>query len=103
MKTDLYLNTLTNMCDFVIGTSQMIGAGGKGYKGDKNPKETRDPPEAGGYPVVIKFKPRTTICSWCSEETLLPNTKIIARTPGSNLWEGKCKDCKRKVTTPFQD
>jgi hypothetical protein len=102
MEANLYLSTLTNLCDFVVGTSQMVGANGKGYKGEKS-RIKDECPEAGGYPVVIKYKPRTITCTWCNEEAQLPNTKIIARTPGSQLWEGKCKDCKRRVTTPFKD
>jgi hypothetical protein len=101
METNLYLSTITNLCDVIIGTSKMLGT--RGGTRDETGKPDRDPPEAGGYPVVVKFKPSTIICSWCGEEAQTPNTKQITRAPGSFVWEGKCKDCKKKVTTPFKD
>lgn len=102
MKEDLYLNTLTNICEFIVGTSQMVNAGGKGYKGGKSIVQDREPPERGGYPVVISLKERTTTCDWCQEEVPCPNLKTYSRpVMSSPIWEGKCQECgQRRIIQP---
>jgi len=47
---------------------------------------------------VRSYAPKTTICDWCDEQVSQPNVKVYARPPGSQFWEGKCKDCKQKRT-----
>jgi hypothetical protein len=96
MNNDLYLNTLTNFCNFIVGTSMMTTAQGKGYKGDRKTKDITDAPEAGGYPVVLNLHPRTTICEWCLQDSPCPNTKTYTRTSDAKTWAGKCLECGEK-------
>lgn len=100
MKEDLYLKTLEEVCDYIIGTSQaVVSKNGKGLKasgGEKKVAEDRGLPEAGGYPVMLQLKETTTTCEWCQETVSTPNLKVYSRAPGSSIWEGKCQDCKQK-------
>jgi len=86
MNTDLYLKTLEPLCEVIIGTSFQL---------DKRGSDDKDPPER-GYPVVCTYTPQSTTCEWCQQTVLQPATKIYSRTPGSKIWEGKCKECKLK-------
>lgn len=102
MNSELYLNTLTQFCEYIIGTPTMVSAKGKGYKSDKGINADRNPPEAGGFPVMLSLKKTTTTCDWCQQEVSIPNTKVYSRPiESSPLWQGKCETCgKREIKTP---
>lgn len=58
-----------------------------------------------GHTLVVAFKQTTTTCDWCQETVPIPNLKIYSRPFTTNsVWEGKCKDCKKKrITKSFKD
>ena len=97
MIRERYDQLLAKFCEVVYDTAKILDPRGKSSKGHFE----HTPPEGGGYPVVLAYLPQTTFCSWCEEEAICPNEKIISRSPGSQLWEGKCKDCGKRVSNPF--
>ena len=97
MNTTEFLSTLTNYCDYIVGTSQMVISKGKTYKDGKKIKADTDAPEGGGYPVVVALKESTTVCDWCCQEVACPNLKSFSKPfQSSPVWNAKCQTCGEK-------
>jgi hypothetical protein len=90
MIPELYHILIEPIATWKIGTEKAFDTRG----GKKDDKEQPNK----GYTVVRFDKPHTTTCDWCQDTVTIPNVKIFARTPGSKVWEAKCKDCKQKRT-----
>ena len=98
MNANEFLSTLTQYCEYIIGTSQQIvSKSGKGYNDAKKIKEDTEAPEAGGYPVLVALKESTTVCDWCYETVACPNLKSFSKPfPSSPIWNAKCQTCGEK-------
>ena len=47
-----------------------------------------------GHTVVLSHKPQQVPCEWCDDQC--SGRKAYSRSPGSQIWTGKCRDCGEK-------
>jgi hypothetical protein len=90
MIPKLYHTLIEPIASWKIGTEKVFDT-----RGGKHDGAEKEQPER-GYTVVLFDKPRTTTCDWCQESVAQPATKVYSRTPGSQVWQAKCKECRKK-------
>jgi hypothetical protein len=87
MEQKLFERHLTELADWVLGTSFM--ADPRGGQQKNGPKQ-KDPPSGGAYPVVLAIRPRAKTCT--GDRSLCDYDKTYRRTPEG--WDQYCKECR---------
>jgi ribosomal protein S27E len=92
MNNKDFQELITPLAEWTVDSDNVNLLMGKTSK-DGEIKHT--PPEK-GHTVVLAFKSKQISCDWCGDQVNQPNIKVWSRSIGSNIWTGKCKDCKQK-------
>jgi len=101
MLQEHYTKILDALTEWTVGVHHNQSKPGRKISGRPRKDNTDNEPSQpiNGHPVVLSIKAVASPCDWC--ENTCSKEKTYSRSPGSNVWRGKCEDCgeKRNILT----